>query len=98
LAASKESLLIAKQKRTKDYSNTEGIEEAEIQRRKRAAEFLHCAWPADRKGAHRVKDCHRPIKLDKGTACYPRGKKYIRQDFSEVDPESSVSSDADKKI
>jgi hypothetical protein len=97
LAASKESLVRAEQKRAKDYSKTEGIEETEIQRRKQAAECLCCAWPADRKGAHRVKDCHRPIKLDKGTACYPRGKKYIRQDFSEVDPESSIGSDADKK-
>jgi hypothetical protein len=36
---------------------TEGIESSEIERRKIAGECLRCAWPSDRKGTHRVKDC-----------------------------------------
>jgi len=55
----------------RDNSKTEGIESGEIERRKAAGECLHCAWPQDRKGNHRVKDCIRGIKLDKGTATYP---------------------------
>jgi len=36
---------------------TDGISEPAIQRRKDAGECLRCAWPADRKGAHRVTTC-----------------------------------------
>ena len=46
----------------------EGIDSSELSRRKAAGECLRCAWPSSRKGAHRVKDCRRPTKLDKGTA------------------------------
>jgi hypothetical protein len=56
--------------------NTEGIAISEVEQRKAAGECLRCAWPSDRKGAHRVKDCLRPIKLDKGTARYLKGKEY----------------------
>jgi hypothetical protein len=57
-------------------SKTAGINEPEIQRWKGAGECLRCAWPSDRKGFYRVKDCIRPIKLDNGTACYPKAKEY----------------------
>jgi hypothetical protein len=60
------------------YCKTEGIEPSEVERRKAAGEYLSCAWPSDRKGSHRVKDCRRPIKLDKGTANYPKSKEYQR--------------------
>jgi len=60
----------------RSYVQTEGIEPSEIERRKAAGECHSCAWPADRKGNHRVKDCLRPIKLDKGTATYPKAKVY----------------------
>jgi len=53
-------------------SRTAGIDQAEIQRRKKVGECLRCAWPVDRKGHHRVADCRRPIKLDKGTASCPK--------------------------
>jgi len=60
-----------------DFDNkTEGIDSSEISRRKAAGECLRCAWPSDRKGTHRVKDCKRPIKLDKGTAAFPKAKEY----------------------
>jgi len=57
-------------------SKTAGIDEPEIQRRKEAGECLRCAWPSDRKGCHRVKDCIRPIKLDNGTVYIPKRKAY----------------------
>jgi hypothetical protein len=60
----------------KCYDKTEGISGRDIQRRKGVGECLHCAWHADRKGTHRVKDCVRPIKLDKGTSSYPKAKEY----------------------
>jgi len=60
----------------KDYAKTEGIEPSKIDRRKAAGECLRCAWPSDRKGNHRVKDCIRPMRLDKGTASYPKAKDY----------------------
>jgi hypothetical protein len=56
----------------------EGIEENEVRRRKEAGECLRCAWPSDRKGTHWVKDCIRPIKLDKGTATFPKEKAYAK--------------------
>jgi hypothetical protein len=52
-----------------------GIDQAEISRRKAAGECLRCAWPSDTKGTHRVKNCIRPIKLDKGTANSPKAKE-----------------------
>jgi len=58
----------------KDHSKTEGIDSSEISRRKAAEECIRCAWPFARKGNHRVKDCHRQIKLDKGTAIFPKDR------------------------
>jgi len=88
-----------------DSTKTEGIDPSEIIRRKPAGECLRCAWPADRKGTHRVKDCQRPIKLDKGTANYPKAKEYQRMkiacmellsnDSEEEDSESSESDESD---
>jgi hypothetical protein len=90
---------ISKQNLRKKESKTAGINEAEIQRRKRAGECLRCAWPSHRKGTHRVKDCIRPIKLDKGTASYPKGREYHKADTlspgesSSSTPENGSSSD-----
>jgi len=78
-----------------DYSQIEGIDKGEISRRKAAGECLCCAWPSDRKGNHRVKDCCRQIKLDKGTAGFPKAKRYQRVDLQEIvessDKDSSTS-------
>jgi len=60
----------------KDCNKTEGIDVSEISRRKAAGEWLRCAWPGDRKGNHRVKDCRRRIKLDQGTALFPKDRNY----------------------
>jgi hypothetical protein len=61
-------------KRQEGHSDIQGIEEEEIRRRRLVGECLRCAWPSDRKGSHRYKDCRRPIKLDKGTAIHLKEK------------------------
>jgi hypothetical protein len=75
---------------------TEGIQLSEINRRKSSGECLRCAWPFDRKGSHQVATCIRPIKLDKGTASFPKAKDYkkAKQATPEipVEEESSESS------
>jgi len=65
-------------------SKTAGIDTSEIQRRKSAEECLRCAWPSDRKGNHRVADCVRPNKLDKGTAAFPKAKEYQKMKVATV--------------
>jgi len=60
----------------------EGVEISEIKRRKAADECLRCAWPSDRKGNHWIRNCHRPIKLDKGTAPYAKKNQYQKPDIS----------------
>jgi len=69
-----------------------GVDEAEIKRRKKTGECLRCAWPSGRKGAHQVKDCRWPIKLDKGTARLPK-KGRLREESSEAEISSESSSD-----
>jgi len=66
----------SKRKALKVYAKTEGILLMEIEQRKASGECLRLAWPSDMKGSHEVKDWVRPIKLDKGTAHYPKAKKY----------------------
>jgi len=72
-------------------NKTEGIDSSELGRRRAAGECLRCAWPSDRKGTHRVKDCLRPIKLDKGTAPFPKAKEYQRMKVAAM----QVSEDTD---
>jgi len=92
----------SEQKSKKEYSKTEGLESSEIDRHKAAGECLRCAWPGDRKGAHRVKDCVKPIKLDKGTVSYPKPKEYQKMKVAglEIDSDgensSSDSSESDE--
>ena len=57
-------------------SQTEGIPQAEMDRRSKAWECMRCAWPADRKGNHKTMHCYRPIKIDAGTANFPKAKEY----------------------
>jgi len=66
-----------------------GIEEEEIERRLKEGECLRCAWPADRKGGHKVKDCYRPVKTEKGTS-YPIETGKIRKQPHESEKDSSV--------
>jgi len=75
-------------------SKTEGINVKEISRTKAAGECLRCAWPSDRKGNHRVKDCKRKIKLDKGTALFPGNKDHQKlvESSDEEDPAESSNS------
>jgi len=62
-----------------NISKETGIDEDEISRRRKAGECLNCAWPADRKGNHKVQDCYRPVKLDKGTAYFSKKGKFQNQ-------------------
>jgi len=82
-----------KRKNGGDYSKTYGIIESEIQRRKSSGECLRCAWPADRKGFHRVKDCIRPIKLAEGTAAFPMSKEYQQQPIVQEASSDAISSE-----
>jgi hypothetical protein len=80
----------------KGLPETAGIDEAEIKRRKGNGECLRCAWPSDRKGTHRVKDCRRPIKLNKGTASFAKAKSYqgrLQEEASDAEISSENSSD-----
>jgi hypothetical protein len=66
-----------KNKVNKTYAEqTEGIDKSELDRRKAAGECQRCAWPADRKGAHKTMDCFRWAKKDVGTAPFPKAKEY----------------------
>ena len=105
LAATKQQLRVTKEKATsrasrraaknkdKNYSKTEGVDLVEINRRKLAGECLRCAWPSDRKGEHRVKDCKQPIKIDTGTAGFARAKEYQKQQLSESGSSNSDTSE-----
>jgi hypothetical protein len=73
-------------------SKTAGIDQAEIERRKETGECLRCAWPSDRKGYHWVANCRRPIKLDKGTASYPKASKPSKE--TQVRPPVPVKEDS----
>jgi len=66
----------------------EGIPGDELDRRRKERECLRCAWPADRKGKYNTKDCYRPIKLDKGTADFPKAKAYQKMRIGAVEIES----------
>jgi len=74
------------------FPRSAGVDETEVERRKKAGECLRCAWPSERKGAHRVKDCRRPVKPDRGTARLPR-KERLQEEASEAKVSSESSSD-----
>jgi len=75
-----------------NFTKTEGIDLSEISRRKAAGDCLRCAWPSDRKGTHMVKDCQRPIKLDKGTASFPKAKEYQKMKVAGIELPSADDS------
>jgi hypothetical protein len=96
LASTEVSLKVNKETGNKNYDKTEGISVVENTRRKAAGECLRCAWPPDRKGNHRVKDCVRPLKTESGTASYPKGRKYHNPEFSDSE-DSAIDSKEDKE-
>jgi len=57
-------------------SQIEGIPQAESVRRFTAKKWLRCAWPVDRKGSHHTMDCYIPIKIDPGSASFPKAKEH----------------------
>jgi len=65
-------------------------------RRRETGECLRCAWPSDRKGSHWVADCRRPIKLNKGTVSFAKGKELprtLQEETSDAQMSSESSSD-----
>jgi hypothetical protein len=65
-----------KNKSVKTYGEQrEGIDKSELDRRKAAAECQRCAWPADRKGAHKTMDCFRWVRKEVGTVPFPKAKE-----------------------
>jgi hypothetical protein len=80
-----------KKERKEDSSfkdKIEGIPGDELDRRRKERKCLRCAWPADRKGKHNTKYCLRQIKLDKGTADFPKAKAYQKMRIGAVEIES----------
>jgi hypothetical protein len=84
---------------------TNGIPQAELDRRKKARECMRCGWPADRKGNHKTIDCYRPVKTDAGTANFPRAKEYhelrvgaygLEEDQKDLYTEGSAESDSEE--
>jgi hypothetical protein len=79
----------------------EGISEQELLRRRKDKECLRCAWPSDRKGKHCSRDCQRPIKLDAGTASFPKGKEYQKMRIGalefEIGEEDEFSLESESK-
>jgi len=60
----------------KSYKDqVKGINRSELARRKAAGECQRCAWPGDRKGAHRTLNCCRWLWKDKGTAPFHKAKR-----------------------
>jgi len=75
----------------KSYAEqTDGIDKSELDRRKAAGECQRCAWPGDRKGAHKTMDCYRWKRVEKGTAPFSKPKAYqqlkVRAYDQEEDP------------
>jgi len=81
----KDRFKVKKNRSEKDYNKTEGIDPMELSRRKAAGECLRCAWPVDRRGTHKVKDCQTPIKLDNGTASIPKANDYRKMKIAGVE-------------
>jgi hypothetical protein len=64
-----------RKKPVKTFSTqAQGIDSSELQRSKAAGEYHGCAWPQDRKGSHKMIDCFRWKRLEKGTALFPKQK------------------------
>jgi hypothetical protein len=95
LSWTKQSLRIAKLSKAESISKVEGIEAAKIQRRKTFGECLRCAWPAGRNVTPQLKDCFRPIKLDKGTARRPKNQGYQKQQPLGIEPSSDDNSEGE---
>jgi hypothetical protein len=85
-----------KNKSNKTYpEQTEGIDKSELDRRKAAGECQRCAWPGDRKGAHKTMDCFRWAKKDVGTAPFPKAKEYHKLKLGAYDQEEESESEID---
>jgi hypothetical protein len=86
----------SKNKSNKTYAEqTEGIDKSELDRRKAAGECQRCAWPGDRKGAHKTMDCFRWARKEVGTAPFPKAKEYQKFKVGACDQEEDSESEID---
>jgi hypothetical protein len=86
----------SKNKSKKTYAEqTEGINKSELDRRKAAGECQRCAWPGDRKGAHKTMDCFRWARKDVGTAPFPKPKEYQKLKVGAYGQEEDSESEID---
>jgi hypothetical protein len=85
-----------KNKSNKTYAEqTEGIDKSELDRRKAAGEYQRCAWPGDRKVAHKTMDCFRWARKDIGTAPFHKAKEYQKLKIGAYDQEEDSESEID---
>jgi len=63
----------------------EGVPQEELNQRLSAKECMRCAWPADRKGSHKTMDRYRPLKMEEGTASFPKAKEYQKMKIGACD-------------
>jgi hypothetical protein len=92
LKSTMESLRVSKKEAKKSIHKTNGRDLSMIGRMKTSGECLSCAGPPERKGAHKFKDCIRPIKLDNGTASFPATKVNFQQPLSELESSKNETS------
>jgi Zn-finger protein len=43
-------------------TQTETVQQDELNRRKKVRECMKCTWPADRNGNHKIMECFQPVK------------------------------------
>jgi hypothetical protein len=78
-----------KNKESESYKEKiEGRPDKEVDQRRKATECLRCAWQSDRKGVHKTILYYRPIKIDEGTADFPKAKAYQKMKIGAVETES----------
>jgi len=67
----------------------EGIPQQGLTRKRRVKECMRRACPADRKGSHKTKDCHRQSKTDESTGSFPKAKEYQKMKIGACDFEEN---------
>jgi hypothetical protein len=68
-------------------AQTNGVPQAELDRRKKERECMRGAWPADRKGNHKMMDSFIPVKSEAGTVNLPKQKQYQKLRVGEYELE-----------
>jgi hypothetical protein len=80
----------------------EGVPKEEIGRKREAKEYLRCAWPSDRKGAHRTMICFQSVNHTSGMPDFGKPKNYQKLkvegfDQLEEDPIDDYNIESDEE-